>query len=382
MKRGLERTYRRVGLNTLIDAAPLTQQAFKDTMGEIMAVHRDNPYQVLGSRRSSDSPALPCSPASGIESRDTTEDLLDEDIDANDIDLNDASYSTHRLAYKKILGHELDPDDVEKLQSIGKQSTADSLLQIGGDLIAKQEKNENEAALMNLSISKIFDLLKSDMTEAYTKGFYTDQWIEIISETKTMKLDDIAGMENSTGEIFDKIIETAQNTKDLLRLIHEKQWKLLSEKNERNEKYLMLSMLEMVARNFGRWGNPKDISEITYYRRFASVLDLLFDETDIIMSDGEHVSAATKDGIDMNKALFNHSDTSYTYGRKIDLILSYDGKEEIQISMNEWKRSSVQTDLKIKQRAKESEMQRRHTRAHQKKILQIGRQNSGNGLRR
>ncbi|RCH90142.1 hypothetical protein CU097_010710 [Rhizopus azygosporus] len=40
------------------------------------------------------------------------------------------------------------------------------------------------------------------------------------------------------------------------------------------------------------------------------------------------------------------------YGKKIDLILRYDGNIKIELSSNEWKRSKAQEDLKLKQQSK------------------------------
>lgn len=97
-------------------------------------------------------------------------------------------------------------------------------------------------------------------------------------------------------------------------------------------------------RNLQRWSKKGDESELTLYRRFAAILELVFDCTDVVLVDGEHSCEATKNVAQLNKAIFNPMQNAPAYGKKIDLMLSYDGNTKIELSSNEWKRSKVQED--------------------------------------
>ncbi|KAI8334353.1 hypothetical protein BC941DRAFT_356709, partial [Chlamydoabsidia padenii] len=104
--------------------------------------------------------------------------------------------------------------------------------------------------------------------------------------------------------------------------------------------------------NIGLWHKNDHESEITFYRRFASLLDILFKDTEIELADGETGCISTKPAIELNKALFQTTESSATYGRKIDLLMKYDGANRVELCSNEWKKSNVSPNLMIKQQCK------------------------------
>ncbi|KAI8884168.1 hypothetical protein K501DRAFT_182893, partial [Backusella circina FSU 941] len=107
------------------------------------------------------------------------------------------------------------------------------------------------------------------------------------------------------------------------------------------------------VRNFARWSSSKDESELTIYRRFAALFDILLDSTNIEMIDGENTSEATKVSIDINRSIFGLGEQSSSYGRRIDLILGVShGKKRVEISSNEWKRNVVSQEVVQKQQCK------------------------------
>lgn len=56
--------------------------------------------------------------------------------------------------------------------------------------------------------------------------------------------------------------------------------------------------------------------------------------------------------MEANKCVFAGEDTSPTYSQKIDLLLKYDEKKQIDLCSNEWKKTKVTNDLKLKQQSK------------------------------
>ncbi|KAG1164713.1 hypothetical protein G6F37_000054 [Rhizopus arrhizus] len=158
---------------------------------------------------------------------------------------------------------------------------------------------------------------------------------------------DYAGISTSPNDIR-IFLEQCSNIKEVV-VYHGSSFEILSRfdllKNNDLEKFK--------CRNFSRWSTYDDEFEVTLYRRFTALLNVLFDLSDIIMVDGESVSKATKAAIDLNKTIFTLSEQSPSYGWKIDLILKYfNGKKGVEVSSNEWKHMGVGADLKIKQQCK------------------------------
>ncbi|KAI7900020.1 uncharacterized protein BX663DRAFT_459346 [Cokeromyces recurvatus] len=91
------------------------------------------------------------------------------------------------------------------------------------------------------------------------------------------------------------------------------------------------------------WSEAGDKQEMAFYRRFASYLDTLLIKTGC---------SSSKIAIETNKQLFHAEDLSATYVRKIDLILRYNDRKSIDLCSNEWKRSKVTSELKLKQQSK------------------------------
>lgn len=86
-------------------------------------------------------------------------------------------------------------------------------------------------------------------------------------------------------------------------------------------------------------------SELTFYRRFAMLLDFVFSDLDMTLDDGEVVAEATK----MAQQQSAHDVTS-CFGRKIDLLLRIKGLK-VGLASNEWK-STKTKHMYIQQQGK------------------------------
>ncbi|KAI8099287.1 uncharacterized protein BX664DRAFT_255503 [Halteromyces radiatus] len=104
--------------------------------------------------------------------------------------------------------------------------------------------------------------------------------------------------------------------------------------------------------NFGLWEKDDHESEMTFYRRFATLLDILFKGTQIELADGETGCSSTRPAIEMNKAVFQAIDSGAAYCRKIDLLIKFDGTERLELCSNEWKKSNVSANTVLKQQCK------------------------------
>ncbi|KAI7902040.1 uncharacterized protein BX663DRAFT_79676 [Cokeromyces recurvatus] len=123
------------------------------------------------------------------------------------------------------------------------------------------------------------------------------------------------------------------------------------EKKRSCRKYIMLSLMEKVLEDMELWDNEEKEQEITFYRRTASLLDVLFKNTDVMLTDGETASYSSKTALEMNKCIFGNADSpiTTTYPRKIDLLLKYDRDERVELSSNEWKRACISPSIALSQ---------------------------------
>ncbi|CDH59288.1 predicted protein [Lichtheimia corymbifera JMRC:FSU:9682] len=109
----------------------------------------------------------------------------------------------------------------------------------------------------------------------------------------------------------------------------------------RSPQYINLAIIEHFVNNFCHWSTKHDKSEATFYRHFASILDILLADTDVIIADDETGLQSSKVAIAMNKAVFHTGDLSQSYGHKIDMILKCSTTTNVDISSNEWKKANV-----------------------------------------
>ncbi|KAG2219204.1 hypothetical protein INT45_013070, partial [Circinella minor] len=152
-------------------------------------------------------------------------------------------------------------------------------------------------------------------------------------------------------EVFEKISKS-EDINNALYYIQMEKAKLCKNNERRSDRYAIPSIVEKVIEDTKLWSKYGDEQELTFYRRFASIMDVLFKGSEIILSDGETACQSPRIAIEANKCIFAGEDTSPTYSRKIDLLLKYDEKKAIDLCSNEWKKSKVTNDLKIKQQSK------------------------------
>ncbi|RCH84089.1 hypothetical protein CU098_003524 [Rhizopus stolonifer] len=172
------------------------------------------------------------------------------------------------------------------------------------------------------------------------------------------------GLEPDVCTVVDNIIEIDESGKhklysmedmdELLEQIQTKKAECSKNKQRDAQLYQALSCMEVIIEPFDLWDDDDKTSEITHYRRFASLLDIIFKKkTGIKLNDGETGSISTKLERETNKAIFHATNISPTYSRKIDLLLKCkDAKTTIEMPSNEWKSASVAKNIQLAQQCK------------------------------
>lgn len=118
------------------------------------------------------------------------------------------------------------------------------------------------------------------------------------------------------------------------------------ETDKESDKYILLSIVSSVVNNFRLWKKEDKLSENTYLRKFADIVDVLFQKTNLFIKDGENVCEASK-----RMQIINEGDT--TYGRRLDLIvLCEQGAKDMELCSLEFKKGDASFNLLFYQQCK------------------------------
>ncbi|KAI9251667.1 hypothetical protein EDC94DRAFT_697633 [Helicostylum pulchrum] len=125
-------------------------------------------------------------------------------------------------------------------------------------------------------------------------------------------------------------VSLAPDVDAMMLSIQQHKSNLSNQRKRVSEEYIILNIVERVAENLNLWETKTKDSELTFYRRFAEFLD----------------------SKEINKSLFDSSNISVTYPKKIDLLMRLDESIIVELSSSEWKKSSVSESLILKQQTK------------------------------
>lgn len=167
----------------------------------------------------------------------------------------------------------------------------------------------------------------------------------VIELDRTTVFDDISfGLYLSTLRVLDVIVDGCRDVNELLIKTTSSLTELLLNNKRKTEDYKVSKVLE-IAGEYLDTSLGEHASELSFYRRFAMLIDIIFTDIDITLSDGEIVAEATK----MAQQQSAHYAISW-FGRKFDLLLMVKGSK-IVMACNEWK-SHKTKDQYIHQQSK------------------------------
>ncbi|KAI7881059.1 hypothetical protein K492DRAFT_146548 [Lichtheimia hyalospora FSU 10163] len=162
----------------------------------------------------------------------------------------------------------------------------------------------------------------------------------------------ITHLDFGTLSYIERILEFDSDIDGILEYFMITKAALIRDHKRNSPQYINLAVIEQMVTNLCNWSTKHNESEATFYRRFASILDILLADTDVVVADGETCLHSSKVAIAMNKAIFHTGDLSQTYRRKIDMILKCSTTVKVDISSNEWKRAMVGKAIKQHQQSK------------------------------
>ncbi|KAG0739462.1 hypothetical protein G6F57_010140 [Rhizopus arrhizus] len=269
----------------------------------------------------------------------------------NDVENEDMSWASmkdddelkfHYIAHKKAESG-CNAEEQKYLMEFKSDGTPRSdLYKLSAKLLLKDKLTFQEDAL--LTLSGIYNYF-----HPFTTAMYTTHLNRPVPPRHTCISNKELNPDLTT--MLSKIISN-NDINEILATIQEEKAKLSKARQRHSDLYAMLSIIEKVMEDTEYWSSDQSEQEITFYRRFTSLLDALFNNCDIKMADGETGCESSRKQIEVNKRLFNTDDISPSYPRKIDLLLKHDDKRNIELCSNEWKRAKVTKEIKAKQQSK------------------------------
>ncbi|ORZ07121.1 hypothetical protein BCR42DRAFT_456117 [Absidia repens] len=140
----------------------------------------------------------------------------------------------------------------------------------------------------------------------------------------------VLDLESST--MLDTLIDESANLHDFRLNVYEELKKMVGSRDMNIDCKQMLTVLDIIGAYLDNKKLDKEASELTMYRRFAVILDFLFDDLEMTMADGEIVSDATRMAMEQN-----NDEHAATFGRRIGLLMKVPGIDSpVELASNEW----------------------------------------------
>ncbi|KAG0186017.1 hypothetical protein DFQ28_008443 [Apophysomyces sp. BC1034] len=223
-------------------------------------------------------------------------------------------------------------------------------------LLSEDLQNDVILAALKVSASKILSCINPKVNQVFQKHIKDTQVWHSAAQS-TVQLPD--GLSDASKTVFEEVIKSARDDKQKLnkRLLNiavcRKKLEIVESDEPDREILEVLDVIVAIANNFSEKQREKlhstSPSEMTFYRKFAQVLDIVLRDSRLDINDGEHVCKASKAIADRNKRFDSTKKNSTTFGRRIDLMLTSKG---IEFSTNEWKRNKVSLSTSLKQQSK------------------------------
>ncbi|KAI9300945.1 hypothetical protein BJ944DRAFT_187530 [Cunninghamella echinulata] len=270
--------------------------------------------------------------------------------DLKSLDTISTEHFLREKGYDKLLGAKFNNETINKLKSVDRgDSVKDALLYLASQVLIKDELSSIDECVIKLSLSSIINTINPQIYEIIMESLSETAKNTIYSYQPRINT---KGLSEEVCAFYNLILDYQSDIDEMISFIQNKKCQLSRMKQRESDMYKMLTVVERVVENFNLWYNDNHESEITLYRRFSFLLDIIFNGTPVELADGEAGSISTKISKELNKAIFETEEPILTCSRKIDLLLKFNGSELVELSSNEWKRASVSHDVILYQQTK------------------------------
>ncbi|CAO3646841.1 unnamed protein product [Mucor hiemalis] len=239
--------------------------------------------------------------------------------------------------------------------------------------------NAIEVNALKLSLSRTVNAINASVNSIFNKYIIDEQFWASVNR---LSIAPPLGLTPDSKEFLRVLIESSKdesgaiNFKQLrINVVTEK----LSAINDDNVDLVkLLDIIDIVVKDLVidvRAVQDNSESELTSYRKVATILDMLFKNSGINLLDGETTCKASKSIARNQENIYGDTiPLNRGFGRRIDLLLSSKG---IELSTNEWKRKKTTHDILITQQTKNIRMNKAIlTKLHELPIEERSLQNT------
>lgn len=202
---------------------------------------------------------------------------------------------------------------------------------------------------LKLSLSRIIDTVNNGVTSVFRQYLNSQFWERL----NDVDININEGMSTTAKQLYKEILArgTVNDKKEIRIAIAEEKLSML--KSDQTECLQILDILDVITKHCltdRSVRSDDDASELTYYRKFAKVLDEILDDTMLDILDGERVSKASKTvAKNLEKTYNANIPLNNGFGRRIDLILA---TKDMELSTSERKRKKSPAAKCLQQQAK------------------------------
>ncbi|KAG2203515.1 hypothetical protein INT46_010894 [Mucor plumbeus] len=270
-------------------------------------------------------------------------------IAENDEDENYAS-KIRNMAITKLLDPKYIIDAINIPGKEHNNSIRHILYKKAHSIIQQESIGAISAELLKLSLSNILNFTNPYLQNIYESLIPTGETKKInhIRQQKKDELEFDDNMNIMIDEVLDQLelYTTNFNTDKLRTIIDELKYK---EPNKHSPKYQLLNVVEIVVRGFHFWKGASPKSELAYLRKFEELLDVIMDDTELILSDGESVCVSTRDSL---RSMMEEDELT-EFGRRIDLIVNCSRLGvTVELCSIEFKRQDASKSVVTRQQSK------------------------------
>ncbi|CAO3640952.1 unnamed protein product [Cunninghamella echinulata] len=218
------------------------------------------------------------------EDKDEIADV-DKDIATN----YDYTRKLAAIGFKKFKSVNFNEDEylfLKKLSNINTTNIKNSLYKITSKLLLYDKLGGDEICTLKLCLSGIINMVNPNqiklIIDDLPSGWNFEKLNIYINEFKSN------GISTENLGLLDEIIDICfreSNIDTILVIISKLQVAALSIHGRQSQKYIMLSILKFIIESIEDWSDDNDKSELTIYRRFATIMDILFRNSPILISE-------------------------------------------------------------------------------------------------
>ncbi|KAG1135808.1 hypothetical protein G6F37_012504 [Rhizopus arrhizus] len=229
-------------------------------------------------------------------SQKTRTKITEQTFNLSSLQISSTVYSASRNDFLDSLTHDVNKEEHEKeheerQEENEEEDQEENKMQQDEDKEKSQEENEVQ--------QEVFNKAEHDELEKLTKSLCINLLNETYQHYASQSLP-----EEYFNDIKSECADLRSHFSDYLASI---MYEMINNLFDELKQF----QFDSVINNFNLWKKEEKLSENTYLRKFADIVDTLFKKTNLVIKDGENVCEASK-----RMQIINEGDV--TYGRRCD----------------------------------------------------------------